>query len=69
MNRLLLGLMVTALAFCGLPAANADTHTGSLTYLPPTPPDSADALWVEGDKWLDYFVTMSWTVTTESLPA
>ena len=65
MNRLLLGLMVTALAFCGLPAANADTHTGSLTYSPPTPPDPADALQVEGTFWPDYTATMTWTVTDE----
>lgn len=65
MNRLFFGLMVTALAFYGLPAANGETHVGSLTYSPPTPPDSADALWVEGKNWPAFTAAMSWTVTDE----
>ena len=60
MNRLLLGLMVTASAFCGLPTANGEVHEGSLSKS-----DSADALQVEGTFWPDYTATMTWTVTDE----
>jgi hypothetical protein len=58
---LLIGLSL--IAFCL--GSNAATYSGSLTYAPPYPADSADEIWVGPSnlQWKDYTVSISWTVT------
>jgi len=56
------GVMILCLS-----TANATIYTGSLSYTPPYPADTADGLWVDGvpTQWRTYTVTMSWTVTDQ----
>jgi len=58
-------LSIVGVMLLSLSAANATIYTGSLSYTPSYPADTADGLWVSGDKWSTYVVTISWTVTDE----
>ena len=62
MFRMSLLVSLCALLACGSAAIPA-TYTGSLTYSPPSPPDSGDGLYVQGPQWPDNNVTIAWTVT------
>ena len=54
---------VSLVAFCLV--SNAATYSGSLTYTPPYPTDSADEVMVGPSnlQWVNYTVSISWTVT------
>lgn len=64
MKEAAIALVVLGALICAVPA-DAAMYTGSLTYTPPPPIDSADELNVLGAKWSTYNVTMSWVVTDE----
>jgi hypothetical protein len=64
MQRCILGLAVLALLSGTVAVTHAETFTGSLSYSP-SDVDPTDGLFVAGDTWKQYEITIEWEVTDE----